>query len=883
MNKICKLIAGIGVAALFTACADEDIAFVNVNRPGGLDTYTYLDQYDVLKSYVNKQKSPNFKLGVALSAADYNNRQTVFALANTNFDEIVAGNEMKFASCVDDKGVMDFGTVESFVDAAEEAGVTIYGHTLVWHSQQRPKWLNSIASASGGVAGGGSAVKEDPILVSYNFDDDKKFVGNGEGEYKYVAEGRDGSNCFKLDCTGFNSGNPWDAQLQVSADFKAGVKYAVEMDVKGTVDAGLGMSHEGIGNPNWGAGGYNVTTEWQTVTVVYSPSEDGGRFHFNLGGYAGTIWIDNFKVYNKDVYDKQQPVEKIDAEYKFDDDKQFVGNGADSYQLVAEGPDDSKCFKLDCTGFNSGNPWDAQLQVGAEYVTGTEYTISMKVKGTVDAGLGMSHEGIGNPNWGAGSYNVTTEWSDVSFKFKPAEDGGRFHFNLGAYAGTIWIDNFKISHMEEPSAAPAPAPSRPTEEVITVVEAASYDFENGVNFVGNGSDSYQIVAEGPEGSNCFKLDCTGFNSGNPWDAQLQVAYDYVTGTPYTISMKVKGTSDAGLGMSHEGISNPNWGAASYNVTTEWSDVSMKYTPAEDGGKFQFNLGGYAGTIWIDDFKITCETKEIVGGGPASPEAAKDTLTWALDRFIGGMMKATRGKVVAWDLANETVDGVDNDGDGIYDQRSLATAGDDDFIWQAYLGDVDFVVIAEKLARQHFAANGGKPEDMKLFINDFNLESWWDGNKKCASLIEWIKKWEAAGAKIDGIGTQMHVSYIANSDDQKAQEAAIVNMFKMMAATGKLVRVSELDMGYCEKAFADGKKTSELTFEQEKQMSDFYKFIVKAYLENVPAAQQYGITQWCITDAPDNSGWRGGEPVGLWTQGYERKPAYAGFADGLQGK
>lgn len=29
-----------------------------------------------------------------------------------------------------------------------------------------------------------------------------------------------------------------------------------------------------------------------------------------------------------------------------------------------------------------------------------------------------------------------------------------------------------------------------------------------------------------------------------------------------------------------------------------------------------------------------------------------------------------------------------------------------------------------------------------------------------------------------------------------------------------------------------------------------------------------------------SGWRAVEPIDLWTQDYRRKPAYAGFADGL---
>ena len=138
-------------------------------------------------------------------------------------------------------------------------------------------------------------------------------------------------------------------------------------------------------------------------------------------------------------------------------------------------------------------------------------------------------------------------------------------------------------------------------------------------------------------------------------------------------------------------------------------------------------------------------------------------------------------------------------------------------------------------------------------------------------------------KIDGIGTQMHVSYILNEADQKAQEDAIVNMFQILAASGKLIKISELDMGICEKAFSTGLKTEEITFEQQQKMAEFYAFIIRKYFEIIPATQRYGITQWCATDSPADSGWRGGEPVGLWDLNYSRKPAYAGFADGLSGE
>ena len=90
------------------------------------------------------------------------------------------------------------------------------------------------------------------------------------------------------------------------------------------------------------------------------------------------------------------------------------------------------------------------------------------------------------------------------------------------------------------------------------------------------------------------------------------------------------------------------------------------------------------------------------------------------------------------------------------------------------------------------------------------------------------------------------------------------------------------MGIVDKAFGTGIKTENVTFEQQQKMAEFYTFIIRKYFEIIPVNQQYGITQWCATDSPADSGWRGGEPVGLWDINYNRKPAYGGFADGLKG-
>ena len=105
------------------------------------DDYRYLDDYMALKEYIDYSKYPNFRLGAGTTVSDYLSKPMVRNMINRNFTETVAGNAMKMASCVDDGGNMNFTKVKNYVDVATNAGLSVYGHTLAWHSQQAKGWL----------------------------------------------------------------------------------------------------------------------------------------------------------------------------------------------------------------------------------------------------------------------------------------------------------------------------------------------------------------------------------------------------------------------------------------------------------------------------------------------------------------------------------------------------------------------------------------------------------------------------------------------------------------------------------------------------------------------------------------------------------------------
>lgn len=738
----------IAVAALMSACVDNELPDFAVEKPTSIAQLEYLNDYNNLKSYVDRSANPNFKLGLALAAGDYAAQGLVYRLANTNFDEVTAGNEMKYASCVSDDGTMNFSTVTSFVENTKAAGITIYGHTLAWHSQQNNKYLNSLIA--------NKVIPVDPSTANH-----------------YLLLHQD------------TKANPWDGQVYytLSENLSKGTEYTLSFKAKASATFNFQFwIMRQSGSDVTVNGGTAIAPNWTDYSFTFTPADDDwNTIKLVAGELAGDFCLDDLKL------------------VATDSDVNLIQNGD------FEKDDLTKWTKYS---------WHA-----------ITYVIQ------ADSNGGSSNY------WETLVSNGDAEGSDVScFYSTEPSTGGPKGVTIG---------------------------------------------ESGTGADGSGH-AFIVKSEN--------------NPVNTWDTQFFIRANTVlkAGDVCKLSMKYKADKPAGS----ESQAHAEPGAyihydmgVSLNFTTDWQTYEKEFTISESQAgtsgmqTIAWNLAvlGEANTYYFDDIDFSIQRQ--AEGLPQTPEEKKDTLTWAMDNWIKGMMEATGGYVTSWDAVNEAVSGVDADGDGYYDLQS-ASNGDpaNNFYWQDYLGDEDYARIVVAKAREHFAAYGGNPSDLKLFINDYNLESWWDGNKKAKSLVHWIETWESDGVtKIDGIGTQMHVSYILNEADQKAQEDAIVNMFQILAASGKLIKISELDMGIVENAFGTGIKTEDVTFEQQQKMAEFYSFIIRKYFEIIPAAQRYGITQWCATDSPADSGWRGGEPVGLWDLNYNRKPAYGGFADGLQGK
>ena len=716
---------GLGLVALLalSSCADDKFSEFRTDMTQNKKDYLYLNNYEPLKKYVQDLKdagkcNPDFKLGVALTASEFNEQGIVYCLAGSNFDEMTAGNAMKYASCVDNKGVMNFDNVSSFVANAKDAGLTIYGHTLAWHSQQNNKYLNSLIADK--------EIKVDPSQKVDKVD-------------------------YQLDCSTLSS-------------------------------------------YSWTGAPATVTTEWNK---------------------DGAVVITNPKA--------------VDPWYVL------------QYWLV--------------NGIT--------LTEGKEY----KMTIECKAEGKEDANIRFK---LGD--WGGGfsknfSIPVGKGYQKIEFNVTPTMASNGLFFQHGDFVGKIYWKSVTISHSEAPvmevekevcsqSYTDGPFPFFAMGCEPPVVNGA-------IHFVPTGTWSQFFISPG---------------SNNHLDAGNYVAYLDLTSSADASGVQL--TAQNGWGGSDQHLT--------VNVPVKAGRNNIKLNlPEVEGGNYDVILKPQTAGATLDVHGLSICKVTKMNSIPLTDEEKKDTLTWAMGKWIDGMMEATDGYVTSWDVVNEALSGADKDGDGKYDLQS-ATRGNvsaddakNNFYWQDYLGDLDYVRTAVADARKSFADHNGDPEKLKLFINDYNLESDWDDNGKLKSLILWIHDWEADGVtKIDGIGTQMHISCYADPNTQESKKNHIVKMLQLMAKSGKLCKISELDMEYVD-ASGNTVPTTKMTEEQHKQMRDLYEFVVSKYFEIIPLDKQYGITQWCATDSPDTTGaWRKGCPTGLWDSNYLRKHTYAGFAAGL---
>lgn len=232
-----------------------------------------------------------------------------------------------------------------------------------------------------------------------------------------------------------------------------------------------------------------------------------------------------------------------------------------------------------------------------------------------------------------------------------------------------------------------------------------------------------------------------------------------------------------------------------------------------------------------------------------------TLTTALQQHVTSEVTHYKGQCYSWDVVNEALN--DNG---------------------TFRNSIFFTTMGESYIRIAFEAAAAADPDVKLYYNDFSIET---PGKKTTAALNIVKNLKASGTKIDGVGFQSH--FIVGSTPSKAVQVANLQSF---TALGVEVAITELDI----------RMTLPSTTALLSQQSTDYQNTVAACLG---VTNCIGITVWDFDDKASPSTYTairsnkyqyswvpstfpGTGSACLFDENLVRKPAYYGVVAALTG-
>jgi GH35 family endo-1,4-beta-xylanase len=567
--------------------------------------------------------------------------------------------------------------------------------------------------------------------------------------------------------------------------------------------------------------------------------------------------------------------------------------GKYTFAVESPGYDSDYAIHFTMTDATAAN-WDCQLFWPTDLVVGETYAYSFYAKSDCNLtvqflGQNASYSGIYKDSFTAGS-SWTYCTGEFTYGADETADICRVGLQFGGTPGSnLWVDDFKFGLKND-------GPYN---------YCTNGDFSDGTEgwTLQNGASGISVtsISDNPSGNkNVLKMTASE-SSSNAWDLQvISPKMPTLPGSKVELSFYVKSDQPGKGRVSYSSAMSNQWpwmnwtgtqssSSEAFETSTGWTAIDVilqnfgcDFKDGESEWQFNLDLGYMPGvTYYIDDVKVTevtdADTKAVAStraGGISylvkTPAEKRELLLGAMESWIKGMYEHLNGRVLNYDVINEPIAdnnewrGVDGNfmGDDTTPEESTESGlnlnwDSDHFYWGYYIGK-DYGVKAFEYARKY------APEGSKLFVNEYGLES---SPNKLAALLGFIDYIDQNGQTVDGIGTQMHVS-------TSITRAEVDAMFKTLAATGKYVRVTELDvqMG-----------TTTPSTEELAAQAETYQMIIESYKENVPEAQQSGITIWSLTDnAREHEYWLPDDQPNIFDANYGRKHAYKGVCDGLAG-
>ena len=371
-----------------------------------------------------------------------------------------------------------------------------------------------------------------------------------------------------------------------------------------------------------------------------------------------------------------------------------------------------------------------------------------------------------------------------------------------------------------------------------------------------------------DGQNVLQISATPI----PGQVSIVDGFEVDPLATYTITFWAKAEKDATFTVDFSGNKIP--GSGPNNAWTfkagKWTKIVVEGKSAADATEGFFKIiNTRSAVIYIQ--------KVQVGYYPdnhrlQTEQELKDTIDYAINAWCDGLMKINAGRIKSFDLIDEPIDTKSAEVDpGIYDIKHST----EKIFWQDVLGSENYAPVVAKEARAAYEKHGGNAEDLKFFISETGLED----QKTFESLKYWIEKWDAKGAKIDGINAKLSLTFSEDATVQTANTESVDKLLANLASTDKIIRLSNFDITYKDASGANV-AAKDITEGQRKNLADYYAYVIKQYMSTIPHKNQAGICKANMADTND--------PVGLWsvdakTKDWVRTATYKAFCDALSGK
>lgn len=264
------LAVGMVISTLLGSCAKFETRDFYADKPQSLIDQEVLDAYQDLKTYVNYDNQPHFKLSTALQFNDLANNNALYRLMQQHFDEVSLTTDLNHFESVQDDGTIVVDTLEEALEVHAATDLSIHMGHLVWHEEQAANYLNNLVADI--IIPGETGTE---ILFNFEEDDlNNSYPVLGDGSARIISD-PDGESGQTLRIEGSQTFPQFEVNLP--EELTLGNCKSVTIDFKG--DGCCGLYGQGMR--------MGISTSLGSVSLGEYDSPAG------YGAPTGDVWFRN--------------------------------------------------------------------------------------------------------------------------------------------------------------------------------------------------------------------------------------------------------------------------------------------------------------------------------------------------------------------------------------------------------------------------------------------------------------------------------------------------------------------------------------------------------------------------------------------------------------